>query len=260
MNSPGFNGFAVAIAAMIVVVAGTAIGWWMVLPELAPKRIAIAVLPFADTEPAGGNAHLAHGLAADILSGLAAVSDFDVLEASETAQYRSGETQLRQLADTLGATYAVEGSLQREGDQLTVTARLTDLADLNVIWRDSVRGSMDDIFTLRDAIADGVAEKLLLGDAQVSSGPVIDRGAYEMFLRARTRGDAKDYAGARDFAERSLAISEDNPYAHYYLGYLRHIQNQGDEMPHIEAALAADPTFAPALALATRLRSSREQR
>ena len=241
---------------MIVVVVATAIGWWMVLPELAPKRIAIAVLPFADTEPAGGNAHLAHGLAADILSGLAGVSDFDVLDASETAQYTSGETRLRQLADTLGATYAVEGSVQREGDQLTVTARLTDLAGLNVIWRDSVRGSMDNIFTLRDAIADGVAEKLLLGDAQVSAGPVIDRRAYEMFLRARTRGDAKDYAGARDFAERSLAISEDNPYAHYYLGYLRHIQNQGGEMPHIEATLAADPTYAPALALAARLRSS----
>ena len=260
MNSPGFNGFAVAIAAMIVVIVGTAVGWWMVLPEMAPKRIAIAVLPFADMGSGGGDPHLAHGLAADILSGLASVSDFDVLDASETSQYTSGATQLRQLADTLGATYAVEGSLQREGDRLTVTARLTDLADLDVIWRDSLRGSMDDIFVLRDVIADAVAEKLLLGDAEVSAGPVIDLGAYEMFLRARTRGDARDYAGARDFAARSLAISEDNPYAHYYLGYLRHMQNQGGEMPHIEAALAADPTYAPALALAARLRVSREQR
>ena len=260
MNSPGFNGFAVAIAAMIVVVVATAVGWWMVLPELAPKRIAIAVLPFADTDPAGGNAHLAHGLAADILTGLASVSDFDVLDASETSQYTSGGTQLRQLADTLGATYAAEGSVQREGDRLTVTARLTDLADLGVIWQDTLRGSMDDIFAVRDAIADGVAEKLLLGDAQVSAGPVIDRRAYEMFLHARARGDAKDYAAARDFAQRSLAISEDNPYAHYYLGHLRHIQNQGGEMPHIEAALAADPTYAPALALVARLRASRDDR
>ena len=260
MNSSGFNGFAVAVAAMIVVVVGTAVGWWMVLPELAPKRIAIAVLPFADMGSGGGDGHLAHGLAADILSGLASVSDFDVLDASETSQYTSGETQLRQLADTLGATYAVEGSLQREGDRLIVTARLTDLADLHMIWRDSLRGSMDDVFVLRDAIADAIAEKLLLGDAEVSAGPVIDRDAYEMFLRARTRGDAGDYAGARDLAERSLAISEDNPYAHYYLGYLRHIQNLGDEMPHIEAALAADPTFAPALALAARLRVSRDDR
>ena len=260
MNAPGFNGFVLAIAAMIVVVVGTGVGWWMVLPELAPKRIAIAVLPFADTGSAGDDAHLAHGLAADILSGLATVSDFDVLDSSETSQYTSGETQLRQLADTLGATYAVEGSLQREGDRLIVTARLTDLADLHMIWRDSLRGSMDDIFVLRDAIADAIAEKLLLGDAEVSAGPVIDRGAYEMFLRARTRGDARDYAAARDFAERSLAISEDNPYAHYYLGYLRHIQNQGGEMPHIEAALAADSTYSPALALAARLRVARDDR
>ncbi len=253
MHSPGFNGLPLAIAAMIVIVAGTGIGWWMVLPEMAPKRIAIAVLPFTDKGSAG-DAHLAHGLAAEIGSGLATVSDFGVLDPRETSEYRSGETRLRQLADTLGATYVVEGSVERDGDRLAVSARLTDLADLDVTWRDSVRGSMDKIFTLRDAIADGIAEKLLLGDAQVSAGPAIDRRAYEMFLRARTSGDAGDYGAARDYAKRSLAISDDNPYAHYYLGYLGFTQNQGDEMRHIEAALAADPTFAPALALASRLR------
>ena len=256
MQSPGFNAFAVAIFAMTIVVVGTGVGWWMVLPEMAPKRIAIAVLPFSDSGSSGDDAHLAHGLATEILSGLASVPDFDVLAARETSQYRSGETQLRQLADTLGATYAVEGSVRRDGDALAVTARLTDLADLDVTWHDSARGSMDDIFALRDSLVDAIAEKLLLDDAEVSAGPAIDRRAYEMYLRARMRGDAGDYAAARQLAERSVAISDDNPYAHYYLGYLRHMQNQGGEMTHVEAALAADPTYAPALGLATRLRAT----
>ena len=174
------------------------------------------MLPFADTGSAGDDAHLAHGLAADILSGLATVPDFDVLAARETSRYRSGETRLRQLADELGATYAVEGSIRREGDRLDLTARLTDLSDLDMTWRDSMRGSMDDIFAFRDAVADAIAEKLLLGDAEVSAGPEIDLAAYEMYLRARTRGDAGDYAAARDFAERSLAITYSNPYARSY--------------------------------------------
>ena len=256
MNSPGFNGLAVAILAMIVVVVGTGIGWWMVLPEMAPKRIAIAVLPFADMGPTESDAHLAHGLAAEILSGLATVPDFDVLAARETSRHRSGETRLRQLADELGATYAVEGSIRREGDRLDVTARLTDLSDLDVTWHDSMRGSMDDIFAFRDAIADAVAEKLLLGDAEVSAGPVIDLPAYEMYLRARARGDAGNHAAARDFAERSLAITYSNPYAHYYLGHLKHLQNQDGAMRHVEAALEADPTYAPALVLANLLDAS----
>ncbi len=245
-----------AIAAMIVIVVGTGIGWWMVLPEIAPKRIAIAVLPFADAGSTGNDAHLAHGLSADILSGLAGVPDFDVLAASETSQHKSGETRLRQLADTLGATYAVEGSVRREGDRLAVTARLTDLADLDVTWRDSVRGTMNDIFALRDAIADAIAEKLLLGDAEVSAGPAIDLRAYEAYLRARLLGDAGDYAAARNLSEQSLSISGENPYAHYYLGYLSHLQDRGDEMAHLEAALAADSTYAPARALVTRVRES----
>lgn len=249
-----------AIAAMIVIVVGTGIGWWMVLPEIAPKRIAIAVLPFADAGSTGNDAHLAHGLSADILSGLAGVPDFDVLAARETFQYKSGETQLRQLADTLGATYAVEGSVRREGDRLAVTARLTDLADLDVTWRDSVRGTMDDIFALRDAITDAIAEKLLLGNAEVSAGPETDLRAYEAYLRARLLGDAGDYAAARNLAEHSLSISGNNPYAHYYLGYLSHLQDRGDELAHLEAALAADSTYAPARALATRVRGSANDR
>ena len=259
MNSPGLNGFGLAIAAMIVIVVGTGIGWWMVLPEMAPKRIAIAVLPFTESGTTSGDSYLGHGLAAEIVSGLASVPDFDVLDSRETHRYRSGETRLRQLADTLGATYAVEGSVSQEGDQLSVSARLTDLSDLDVTWRDSARGSVDDIFTLRDAVADAIAEKLLLGDAEVTAGPEIDLRAYEMFLRARAHGDGGDHARARDYAERSLAISDENPYAHYYLGYLKFMQEQGDEMRHIEAALAADPTYAPALALASRLGDLPEQ-
>ena len=227
----------------------------MVLPEMAPKRIAIAVLPFADARSTDDDAHLAHGLAADVLSGLAAVPDFDVLAARETSRYRSGKTRLRQLADELGATYAVEGSIRREGDRLDLTARLTDLSDLDVTWHDSMRGSMNDIFAFRDAIADAIAEKLLLGDAEVSAGPVIDLPAYEMYLRARMRGDRGDFAAASDFVERSLAITYRNPYAHHYLGYLKHLQNQDGAMRHLEAALEADPTYAPALALASRLSS-----
>ena len=260
MNSPGFNGFGLAIAAMIVVVVGTGVGWWMVLPEMAPKRIAIAVLPFAETGSSSSDAYLGPGLAAEIVSALASVPDFDVLDSRETHRYRSGETRLRQLADTLGATYAVEGSVRREGDRLSVSAHLTDLSDLDVTWRDSARGSVDDIFALRDAIADAIAEKLLLDDAEVSAGPAIDLRAYEMYLRARTHGDQGNHATAREYAVRSLAISDDNPYAHYYLGYLRFIQDQGDEMRHLEAALAADPTFAPASALAARLQTPPEQR
>ena len=258
MQTAGFNGFVLAIAAMIVVVVGTGIGWWMVLPEMAPKRIAIAVLPLADTGSDGNDAHLAHGLSAEIVSGLASVPDFDVLAARETFRYKSGETPLRQLADTLGATYALEGSVRREGDRLTVAARLTDLADLDVTWRDNMRGPMGDIFALRDTIVDAIAEKLLLGDAEVTAGPRIDLGAYEAYLRARLHGDAGNYAAARNLAEHSLSISDANPYAHYYLGYLSHMQGQGDAMAHLEAALAADPAYAPARALATRVRQGRD--
>ena len=124
-----------------------------------------------------------------------------------------------------------------------------------MLWADEWDATMDDVATIRDSISRGVAEKLLLfGEVSVTAGPAIDGPAYEIFLRARARGDAGDTAAASEFAMRSLQLEPGNPYAHYYLAILARDRAPPVALGHLDATLEADASFIRAWPLQARLR------
>ena len=249
------HAFAIATLAMAAIVIATVVGWWMLLPEIAPKRIVIAVLPFADRSEARDQQFLADGIAADVAIGVAQVPEFVVIGRATSFGYRGERFPMRQLADDLGATYVIAGSVRRQEDRLWVTARLTDLADFGVLWKKEWQGVLADVFAIRDEISHGIASKLLLlGDADVSAGPAIDAGAYEVFLRARSHGDAGEHVAAIELAEESLQLDAENLYAHYYLAFIQHQRRQAGARAHVDAALNIDADFRRALSLQVRLR------
>ena len=199
MEQARSHGVAIATLVMLGIMIATVVGWWVLLPEIAPKRITIAVLPFEQSQGSPQESpYLGEGIAADIAIALAEVPDFIVLDRAASFSYRSrgGVSQL--LAGELGATHAVEGRVRRAGGAITVSARLTDLSEFLVLWEEDLSGADAELFAIRDAIAVGIAKKLLLlGDVAVSAGPPVDLHAYETFLEARAVADAGNTVTAR---------------------------------------------------------------
>ena len=250
------HGVAIATLIMLGIMIATVVGWWVLLPEIAPKRITIAVLPF-EQSPGTPRAspYLGEGTAADIAIALAEVPDFIVLDRAASFSYRSRGRVLQLLAGELGATHAVEGRVRRADGAIAVSARLTDLSEFQILWEEDLSGEDAELFAIRDAIAVAVAKKLLLlGDVVVSAGPPVDLHAYETFLEARAVADAGDTAGATPLAERSLALDADNPYAHYLLADLYYREGRPEAAAHVAQALSIDPHFPPAEALQAHLR------
>lgn len=240
---------------MLVIMVATVVGWWVLLPEIAPKRITIAVLPFEQpsTMP-GASAYLGEGIAADIAVALAEVPDFVVLDRAASFAYRSEGDVANRLAGELGATHVVEGRVRRAGGRTDLSARLTNLADFQVLWEEDLSGADADLFAMRDAVAEAIAKKLvLLGDVAISSGPPTGLDAYDAFLEARALADAGDTVRASALAERSLALDENNSYAHLLLGELLHRDARPSAGAHVARALAIDPGSAPAQALKAHL-------
>ena len=255
MQQPRSHGIAVATLAMLVIMVATVVGWWVLLPEIAPKRITIAVLPFEQsvTTPEVSS-RLGEGIAADIAIALAEVPDFVVLDRAASFPYRSAGDVANRLAGELGATHVVEGRVRRADGRTELSARLTNLADFQVLWEEDLSGGHAELFAMRDEVARAIAQKLvLLGDVAVSAGPATGLDAYDAFLEARALADAGDTAGATALAERSLALDETNPYAHLLLGELYDVAGRPEAATHVERALALDPGSAPARALAAHL-------
>ena len=255
------HGVAIATLVMLAIMIATVVGWWVLLPEIAPKRITIAVLPFEQARgPRPAPPHLGEGIAADIAIALAEVPDFIVLDRAASFSYaargaaRGDVSQL--LAGELGATHVVEGRVRRSEGGTALSARLTGLSEFQLLWEDDLSGDDADLFVMRDAIAAAIAKKLvLLGDVAVSAGPPVDLRAYETFLEARAVADAGNTTRAATLAERSLALDADNAYAHFLLAELYHGDGRRDAAAaHTADALALDPGSAPAQALRAHLR------
>lgn len=254
MQQPRSRGVAVATLVMLAIMVVTVVGWWVLLPEIAPKRVTIAVLPFEQFSAAHTSPYLGEGIAADIAIALAEVPDFVVLDRAASFAFRAEGDVANRLAGELGATHVVEGRVRRADGRTELSARLTNLGDFQVLWEEDLSGDDADLFAMRDALARDIAKKLvLLGDVTVSAGPPTGLDAYDAFLEARAVADAADIDRASALAERSLELDENNSYAHLLLGELYFQDARPQAAAHVARALAIDPGSAPAQAFQAHL-------
>jgi TolB-like protein len=107
-----------------------AVGAWHFWPRHpGPDLVArgsLAVLPFANIAGDEATGRLADGLTEDIITDLSRYRTMDVTSHNSTERYRGKAVDVRQVGKELNVRYVLEGSVQRDGDQLRVTAQLID--------------------------------------------------------------------------------------------------------------------------------------
>ena len=84
------------------------------------------MLPLADMSPGGGNSYLGDGLAQALSARLGRFHGLRVASRTSVASLKDHGEDLHTIAQRLGVRHILEGSVQREGDQLRVTATLID--------------------------------------------------------------------------------------------------------------------------------------
>lgn len=155
------------------------------LPAAAREVRSLAVLPF---RPLGTDEDesLQFGIAEAITGALTARGTRVAIRPAGAARgFGSGVADPVAAARRLQVDAVVDGSIQRAGDRLRVTARLTDSADGTVRWTRRFDGALDRIFEFQDAIADGIADAVALEAGSAGRAQAIDADAYLAFLRGR---------------------------------------------------------------------------
>jgi TolB-like protein/Tfp pilus assembly protein PilF len=173
--------------------------------------VAIAVLPFADMSSARDQDYLCEGMAEEIMNALVRVPGIRV--ASRSSAFRAGHEKraLGEIASVLSVGHVLEGSVRAAGNQLRVTAQLTDLESGYQLWSERFDRELTDIFALQDDIAAGVVEavkaRLAPGAAAVKArSPVVNLEAYQHYLKGRhlryTKNDHRNALHAFEEAVR----------------------------------------------------------
>jgi TolB-like protein/class 3 adenylate cyclase/Flp pilus assembly protein TadD len=165
----------------------------------------VAVLPFQNFSDEKENAYFADGIQDEILTDLAKVADLKVISRTSVMQYKNVTTRnLREIAQQLGVAHVLEGSVQRTGNQVRVTAQLIDARTDTHLWADRYDRDLADVFAIQSEIAKTIADQLQAKispseKAAIEKAPTTDLVAYDLYLRAEVLfADTSDPIHARE--------------------------------------------------------------
>ena len=136
---------------------------------------------------------------------------------------------LRDIAQQLGVAHVLEGSVQRAGDRVRVTAQLIDARTDAHLWADHYDGELADVFAIQTEIAQKIVAQLrsVLSpgeQAALTTAPTSDPAAYDFYLKAR---ELHRNAGTGSMAGL----------------------NALEQIKLLDQAVARDPAFVPALCM-----------
>ncbi len=117
-----------------------------------PEKPSIAVLPFDNLSGDAGQGHVADGLTEDIITALSQVSSLFVIARNSTFVYKGKPVKVQRVAEDLGVRYVLEGSVQKSGDKVRITAQLIDALTGHHLWGERYDRDYKDIFALQDEI------------------------------------------------------------------------------------------------------------
>ena len=152
------------------------------LPHQQPS---IAVLPFANMSTDPEQEFFSDGLAEEIINSLANVPGLKVIARTSAFAFKGQHSDIRKIAEALGVTNVLEGSVRKSGNRIRVTAQLITAADGTHLWSERFDRELADVFAVQDEIAAAIAAtlkvKLVAGSRKYTPSLL----AYEAYLKAR---------------------------------------------------------------------------
>ncbi|MGD8930814.1 MAG: hypothetical protein PVI22_17760, partial [Lysobacterales bacterium] len=165
----------------------------------------IAVMPFANVSSDPENEYFCDGISEEILNRLARYKDLNVIGRTSSWQFKGSGRAIPDIAGVLGVHNLLQGSVQKVGDRLRISARLVDDAGTQV-WGETFDRTLDDVFKVQSRIAELVATTVaprIVPQPGMDYQP--DLAAYDHFLRGRELLHQRDW-GAGDELRQAVEL------------------------------------------------------
>jgi TolB-like protein/tetratricopeptide (TPR) repeat protein len=218
------RGWIVLVA--ITAVAAAAVGLWQWQSRPGEKRIApssapeppasaemksVAVLPFVNMSGDPANEYFSDGITEEILNAIAHLPGLRVAARTSSFAYKGKNEDIAAIARNLRVNNVLEGSVQRMGDRIRVTAQLIDASSGFHLWSEQFDGDTKDLFKVQDEIAQAIARALKL-TFEARTNPGVRSGtenlaSYDFYLKALdATANKRDVPGALRFIDQAIAL------------------------------------------------------
>ncbi len=122
----------------------------------------IAVLPFVDMSSAKDQEYFSDGLSEELLNLLSKIPELKVIGRTSSFSFKGKNEDLRVIGKQLNVAHILEGSVQKEGNKIRVTAQLIRTTDGVHLWSEKYDRDLEGLFKLQDEIAGAVVKQLKL--------------------------------------------------------------------------------------------------
>ena len=248
---------AAAVALLVLVAGGVALGLYVHARNTEVAIDSIAVLPFANTNSDPNTEFLSDGITESIISSLSQLSQLKVMARSTVFQYKDKEVDPRKVGHDLGVRAVLMGRLIQQGDNLTIRTELVNVSDGTELWGQQYNRKLADIFAVQEEIAQEISDKLRLKlsrpeKQQLAKRPTGSVNAFQYYVQGRLyrqRSTQEDLITAAQYYEK--ALKEDPNYALAYAGLAETYSVRGlrGYMAPIEGQRKAEESARKALAL-----------
>jgi adenylate cyclase len=241
----GLSRWAIGLIAVMVIAGGVSFYHFFLRPsstktEVAskekmafplPDQPSIAVLPFVNLSGDPKQEFFSDGITEDIITALSKIPRLLVIARNSTFTYKGKPIKVKQVSEELGVRYVLEGSVQRSGDQVRITAQLIDALTGYHLWAERYERDMKDLFALQDEVTTKVltAMRVKLTEGEQAA-------KYEKHLRGKrglevhmkvmewlTNYELMSIEGnnaARRIAEELVAKYPENPWSYLSMGWV----------------------------------------
>lgn len=231
----------------------------------------LAVLPLDNFSHDPEQQYFADGMTEELITVLAQIGTLRVISRTSVMGFKGTTLSLPEIGRKLGVDAIVEGSVQRSGGRVRITAQLIRAGNDQHMWAQSYERDLSDALALQDEVASAIAKEVQAHltpkqQAKIASGRSVSPRAYELYLRALNasrRWDHRSDQAALEFLEQ--ALQEDSTFAPTWavlgLIYLAHPgppSEHAAEVAHARRAADRALTLDPDLGLAHSLKAQIE--
>jgi TolB-like protein len=194
--------------------------------QATAPRLSIVVLPFANLSDDGQD-YFVDGVTENLTTDLSSIRGSFVIGRHTAFTYKGKAVNLKQIGRELNVRYALEGSVQRNGNRLRVNVQLVDAETGNHLWAERFDKPVADLFELQDEIvarlANTLETQLIEAEARRAerSPHPNSMDLYFQGMAWFNKGPTPDHmARARSFFQRALALDPGSVEALVGLAYV----------------------------------------
>jgi adenylate cyclase len=194
-----------------------------------PDLPSIAVLPFVNMSDDPKQEFFCDGITEEIITALSKVPRLFVIARTSTFTYKGKPVKIKQVSEELGVRYVLEGSLQKSGDRIRITAQLIDAITEHHIWAERYDRDLKDLFALQDEITIKILTAMQVeltegeGLRSINSDSRLSLDCHLKLLEAANyllRFNIEDYITARRLTNEAISLCPSSPRPYVLLGWI----------------------------------------